>query len=183
MSNIKIIINGVERELDLIDLNSLYQCINGKWYREVEPVKPTYEILSFRYRELTWSKEKYYYEVIGRTLRTLLSDLLNSVKNGRATIHSVRRLTDGEVFTVGDEVINTREGSEILKIKSIHLSGGLIYLHDESGHSALRDLEKVKQPTILLTTEDGKEITNGKQYVYGINQHFKGGNIKQIAHI
>lgn len=64
-------------------------------------------------------------------------------------IHSVKRLSDGEVFTIGDDVIVTfgindkcrfRGAKKITGFKEGH-NGGLIVLHD-SGDSSLKQIKK-----------------------------------------
>lgn len=79
------------------------------------------------------------------------------------TIFSVRRISDNEVFSIGDEVISVYCGMP-LKILSFNLSdnGGLIALL-QIGVIELKYLQpQPKKP--LFTTEDGVEIFEGGEY-------------------
>lgn len=70
-------------------------------------------------------------------------------------IHSVKRLSDGEIFTIGD---NTNAGI----IKQFNICGNTLQLKVD-GLTFLNDylVKKVKQP--LFTTEDGKGIFEGDE--------------------
>lgn len=46
-------------------------------------------------------------------------------------IKSVQRLSDGEVFSVGDKIIYTDIQEEIINIKSIQLFNGEILIHKD----------------------------------------------------
>ena len=76
-------------------------------------------------------------------------------------IHSVKRLSDGEVFTVGDIVKVREQGSkkviekfEIVNDKSSIRNG--VWIEYPCGGSHLRGVAKVQQPIFL--THDGKDI-------------------------
>jgi hypothetical protein len=83
-------------------------------------------------------------------------------------IYSVKRLSDGEVFTIGDDFINNF--GSISKIDSIEIVGNTVdlqyYSRDKYG-CKLSDVKKAKKP--LFTTEDGVNIFKGDKYwfVYG----------------
>ena len=91
-------------------------------------------------------------------------------------IHSVRRKSDGEIFTIGD-LIGTPGSVYPLREFKIIDSENTIAVHyykdkmDGSGHYnyRLKNLKKVKQP--LFTTEDGIDIFKGDEYYY-INSKF-----------
>src|SRR5690606_23114725 len=71
-------------------------------------------------------------------------------------IHSVKRLSDGEVFTIGD---NTKYGCiDNFYIKNNYLLATTVL---ESNGRYLKDLEKSKKP--LFTTEDGVDIFEGDE--------------------
>ena len=173
MQNITITINGVTKKLALIDMekngerSTAEYLINRQWYREVE--EKDYEILEFkgRYGALWTLKEDGIYTTYpSEKGPATLKQLLHFVKGGYGTIHSVKRLSDGEVFTVGEE---EKTVGIILKIE---ISGGTIFLYRYSHSIYLQYAEKVKQPTVLLTTEDGKEITDGEKIIYWCNKDF-----------
>jgi hypothetical protein len=79
------------------------------------------------------------------------------------TIHKVKRLSDGEVFTVGDSV-KVYEYSYIKNITEIIINSNPlvkegIWLRYDSGSSHLSHATKAKQPIFL--THDGKDIFAG----------------------
>lgn len=89
-------------------------------------------------------------------------------------IQSVKRLSDGEVFTIGDE-ISTGHFTKNAKIDRIaittinyQLQG--IWVSYKGGSCALSGITKVKK-TPLFTTEDGVEIFENDEY-YFINNGF-----------
>lgn len=75
------------------------------------------------------------------------------------TIHSVKRLSDGEVFTIGD-ILKSGE-----KINSIKLIEGIIRVYPRHSFYYLSDVKKVKK-TPLFTTEDGVDIFEGHDFFY-----------------
>ena len=177
MSNIKITIEGVEREYvrtngnfsDIDFVNNIY--LKGQWYREVEEVKKDYEILSFNFRHRFWDLNDGFYRSESFKCYYDLEIMLIHVKEMMATINSVRRLTDGEVFTVGEAI----EGHG--KIYEISINNvEEISIHDVLGTGISLFLAvKVKQPTILLTTEDGVEITDRKTELFACDTNFFKG--------
>lgn len=102
-------------------------------------------------------------------------------------IYSIKRLSDGEVFTIGDRTENLNnfydgDNKDHGKIHSIRLEDGKItvgILH--SGGFFLNTVIKAKQP--LFTTEDGKKIFKGDQsyfvttsfYLHGPSTYHGGG--------
>jgi hypothetical protein len=98
---------------------------------------------------ISYVGDVYYYN--GSSIRGF--DMMDNIKNSNWKIHSVKRLSDSEVFTVGN---NTNAG--IIKEFSIHGSklqlkvDGLIFLDDFL-------VKKIKKP--LFTTEDGVDIFEG----------------------
>lgn len=167
MSNIKITIEGVEKEYWNVGYSNSKEgdfFFKGTYYREVEPVKQGYEILSFRSNNGNvwgnYSSTLYVCSNLPRATHTL-QEMLDVVKSGQISIHSVRRLPDGEVFSVEEDEKN------IGKIEKIELFWDSIRLrHGEQAWVMLKYACKVKQPPILLRTEDGVEITDGEQVIY-----------------
>lgn len=84
------------------------------------------------------------------------------------SIYSVKRLSDGEIFTVGDLVNNKKLEKITLAINEKND----IVLHLENLHRAVYLLKdkplKTKQP--LFTTEDGVNIFDEKQLVYSVSE-------------
>lgn len=124
-----------------------------------EVIEKDYEILSLtihddRLSDMTGYGSEY--------IEALLKDRLNK-------IHSVKRILDGEIFTIGDK---TNGGT----IKQIVLCGlevcgekrpnfiHIVYEHDLIGskYPEFKDIQHTKKP--LFTTEDGVDIFEGDDY-------------------
>jgi hypothetical protein len=81
-------------------------------------------------------------------------------------IHVVRRLSDGEIFTVGDEIIYNEVFPTKLKIKSFQIFNGELLVHKDCtmNTNKLFEIQHYKKP--LLTTEDGVDIFKGDTYYF-----------------
>lgn len=105
------------------------------------------------------------------------------IKQG-AIIKSVRRKSDGEVFTIGDKVDGMRSVTGFKIIKKDDCSGwseGLHILGELTYHAAIYTCEKVKKPIPLFTTEDGVELFDRMHKIFAIKKTnpfelFKGHN-------
>jgi hypothetical protein len=84
-------------------------------------------------------------------------------------IYSVKRLSDGEVFTIGDKLQPDKGEDGYLLLEKIDNNNANLWGHyinnsnglDEFGRT-LKYVEKLKQP--LFTTEDGIDIFEGDYY-------------------
>ena len=173
MSNIKITIEGVEKEYEAIaERYPKYADINlfGIYYREVEP-KQDYEIQSFSdYGKRLWDlRSDGKYRCIGDTTAYSLLEQIEHVKTNTITINSVKRLSDGEVFSVGEQIIDF---GTISKFIISDFNEMILQNTEFGGYRIFESAVKVKQPTILLTTEDGVEITDVYQSVNGLTIEF-----------
>tara|TARA_R110000772_G_scaffold68118_4_gene150926 strand:+ start:17887 stop:18681 length:795 start_codon:yes stop_codon:yes gene_type:complete len=79
-------------------------------------------------------------------------------------IHSIKRLSDGEVFTVGDNVRISKlqhDGSFLIREFYLDCNGVELLCNGAggNGHVSINKIEKVKVP--LFTTEDGVDIFKG----------------------
>ena len=179
MQNIKIEIDGVTKKLELIGLyesDSSHHCINGKWYREVE--EKDYEILSFRRIDLGFIQSLengLYLSKSGDSSLTLLQ-MLDAVKKGYAVIHSVRRLSDGEVFTVKKD---KEKFAGFIKSFEILSNNRIIVKYDNTDVFYCHYLDQLKRsnfiedtPTVLLTTEDGVNITDRQHQLLVLTSFF-----------
>jgi hypothetical protein len=82
-------------------------------------------------------------------------------------IHSVKRLSDGEIFTIGDKVTSTfSKNFGNFKIEKIKISENSINIEGEGYLTTFQYLQKVKQP--LFTTEDGVNIFEDDN-IYWVN--------------
>lgn len=86
-------------------------------------------------------------------------------------IHSVKRLSDGEVFTIGDEIDFGDFGNKgfrpIGKIEVDYFDKTRVTAWDGAyGKGAINKWEKASKKTPLFTTEDGVEIFEGDKFYY-----------------
>lgn len=79
-------------------------------------------------------------------------------------IHSVKRLSDGEVFTVGDKITGYHEDSRSIQTIKLCIYTGRIRLEQSGGYTDLIYAKKAKQPIFL--THDGKDIFEGDKVWY-----------------
>lgn len=88
-----------------------------------------------------------------------------------ATIHSVKRLSDGAIFTVADWL---NDGALDMQIGSIRIEGAQCILTGSAGGINLMDAKKKRTP--LFTTHDGKEVLDGDDF-YGVQAKAGDWNI------
>lgn len=90
-------------------------------------------------------------------------------------IYSVKRISDGEIFSIGDKIQNFVQNGKVSNIVSrISVNGDYVWLEveDKVGGCILNCAKKVKEP--LFITEDGKEIYNNcKQILYKVTDDLK----------
>lgn len=87
-------------------------------------------------------------------------------------IYSIKRLSDGEVFTIGDTIIFEKFNSKSI-IVSFKIYNNRIKVNTEginfiTGTYFLESIKKVKKP--LFTTEDGVDIFEDKQKVFSVSE-------------
>jgi hypothetical protein len=75
------------------------------------------------------------------------------------TIHTVKRLSDGEIFTVGDRITGYHEDVRSIQTIRICTHTGRVRLEQSGGYTDLSYATKAKQPIFL--THDGKDIFAG----------------------
>ena len=144
----------------------------------VEETKQDYEILSFKSASghILKLNKGYYSTNSGGNYD--LQFLLRGVKTNHYTIHSVRRLSDGEVFTMGDK-FRHGEHDGIFEVVRIEIRQNMIQIWDDSSLINLNWAVKVKHPLpVLLTTEDGVEVTNPQQELYVCFMNFSNSLIQ-----
>jgi len=151
-----------------------------------EVVEEEYEILSvIDANNEVWRKEKGGNIYFKGSLWVLLESF---GQNWR--IHSVKRLSDGEIFTIGDLVkfpfgnypakinkiivVKDERNDVVCKISEGSLNKIAFCVDRNVGNLLLENAEKSKQP--LFVTEDGKEIYEGDKFWYP-NTHVWGVNI------
>ena len=143
-----------------------------EFWEKVKKKKVEYQILSFSYPNSTcrmWENNvaklqddgNYHLGGLSWTLDSMLNKEV-CVTSGHIKIHSVKRLIDGEIFTVGD---TTNHNSIIKAIELGKGYGGLWFVTDEEENYgfAIGDMEiHIKEP--LLITEDGVTAYLGDKY-------------------
>ena len=104
--------------------------------------------------------------------RYLVGSFVNDGKLGYSKeIYQVRRLSDGEIFSVGDlhkSTLNTRKDWPPCKITKFIIAddGTMVTENDGNCRNPLHQIEKVKEPIPVFTTEDGVPIFEGMEYWY-----------------
>ena len=93
------------------------------------------------------------------------------LKNQGLTINSVKKLSNGKIFTIGDKIVrNNFNENKIRIIESFWVKNDILYVKCNDGSNLLlSEIEHIKQP--LFTTEDGVDIFEGDEYHY-INSNF-----------
>lgn len=83
------------------------------------------------------------------------------------SIHSVKRLSDSTIFSIGDKLIHN-DGSYTTFIKEFTIPSGSpfdMWFYFEEDKSHVRDMKNFKKaPVPLFTTNDGKEIFEGDSF-------------------
>jgi len=136
---------------------------NPEFWEEV--VKKEYEILSFKYNRGIVTRNEINRSTYGRgQSKKENSEILNLTE-----IYSVRRLSDGKVFTVGDIVKTINSTFKITKIVQDDAWGGGLFVESRNESKIpLKHIQPYKQP--LFTTEDGVDLYEGdKCYVVDKN--------------
>lgn len=143
-----------------------------EFWQEVKEEKE-YEILSFKeyYSGEPDKPTGFIYPICGDKIgpfsnaMTVNEWLNNDKQKSLYRIHSIRRNSDGEVFTVGDRIQHTRGPSPIesIDVREDWIGGLRIMCKDREGNS-LSTLRHVKTP--LFITEDNVPIYEGDEYWY-----------------
>lgn len=128
-------------------------------------VEKDYEILEL---SLKRSEKPQIINIFDRSDEYIIS-LLNC--NGNS-IHSIKRLSDGEIFTIGDKIIYNEIVPTKLKIKSFQIFNNELLVHKDCtmNTNKLYEIQHIKQP--LFTTEDGVDIFENDT-IHGVSNDWK----------
>lgn len=147
-----------------------------------EVVENTYEILSFKsthHNDLYIKHENELFAFINDKGHSTDKEVL---KHKSWLVHSVKRLSDGQIFTIGDTVSC---GISIDIIKELKINNNTIYVSTVNGTFGqnIENIEIYKKPIIYCITEDEYEITSELENLYWVNDKFniytkKAGNCK-----
>lgn len=146
---------------------------NGQqgWYTK-GPGHPTYD----------WTQvvnyPKFWQEVVEKDYKILKERASVNIGSNKIEILSVKRLSDGEVFTVGDKFEANIGGTDVIRtVKAIHVRGDILTITQENGFltnekngGIFCEIKKFKQPIFL--THDGKDIFEGDTVWYVNKQGF-----------
>ncbi len=167
-------------KLGIIYDTSLFLFNNYKNYPEFweEVIEKNYEILSLQCI-INPNRGLIYTVRNGELINSNGSPCYYSIENALEfwaeehkswVIHSVKRLSDGEIFTIGDKIRFINESLEetypcrIIKNFKIKENTLISICDDNNVEILLKNLKKVKQP--LFTTEDGVDIFENRGYYY-----------------
>jgi len=153
--------------------------LNGEWAEIIQEPKE-YEILSYEclYSNGTSSTDRqifvkqsngdYKWSNVTITEKFIDNNLWNN-QNGGYVIHSVKRLSDGEMFTLGDFVYEkTNVCTTHWKITEFSLKDTRCFTCGVN----INNIEQEKKP--LLVTEDGKEIFED-DYFWHVDKYYEIG--------
>lgn len=158
------------------DLNEIWvdweKDCGGNWLDSTEKViQKDFEIMTFNYKGGLYNKNEQGYAIGTSFTHSLESHL----KDGVSKVHAVKRLSDGEIFTVGDNIEFTR-GDEVCvrTIEGIIVWKSDITIRHEKGTISnetiggiFQEITKRKKP--IFTTEDGVNIFVGDS-VYVVSE-------------
>lgn len=148
------------------DVTSLYENYPEYWE---EVIEKDYEILSFKEGLRIWYKvtDGNYTQYPEREHGTF-TEKYALEESKTYSIHSIKRLSDGEIFTIGDKLECEIPTKSIFKLDKIKLRNNQIYFICNHGgnvyqsHYWLHQVSHFKQH--LFTTEDGVNINVGDEY-------------------
>jgi len=170
-------------EVIVIDYDDPYKDFPDNW-EDITLIKlEDYQILSFRHinskfnlRTLRpngiYTQESFVDDFWSGRAKAELFKLENLVKDINYEIHSVKRFSDDQVFTLGDKVnyIHGSKNQVGLKITKIFIDKDRLNFSIENSKSykTINVLKHVPDPIPLFKTEDGVDIFEGDK-VYFVN--------------
>lgn len=135
---------------------------NGGWkgyeievdtFKKSKEPKRDYEILSYSYNNLIYTKNNLGEFSTGFDASV---HLLILHPENMTEIHSVKRLSDGQVFSVDEKVyLKESDGKGVFYINEFTIKDGQCF-----ASSGINIMQLGKAKKVLFTTEDGKEVYN-----------------------
>lgn len=167
-------IKNSNRDFTCIDITN-----SPEYWEKVE--EKDYEILSFtniKSKDIVYAKNGMC--SIPGYKKDTIENVIKSLSYINACIHSVKRLSDGEIFTIGDKV----KQSNVIHNNTFTITGFEFDVNKEhllaigNGGIKISKIEKVKP--VLFYTEDGVDIYEGDEIhifyldTFQINSYKKG---------
>lgn len=147
------------------------------WYEPVQEKKPEWEILEFQHKncpdnpDLNWIFNGCGY--VTKNNRPCIVVALDEMLNRPyLLIKAVKRLSDGQIFTIGDQIENMGLSAKIIRFE-YDVEDNDLLIHGE-GHlnsfsnCRIKHLLKYQEPRPFFITEDGKELFNKEDKVYSV---------------
>lgn len=128
-----------------------------------EIIEKDYEILSFKVNSTLYEysvvDKKYKSNILAYTLEEMIGYLIAPINP--TIINSIKRLSDGEVFTIGDKCISGQASGVITKIW--FCDNGELRIDSPGNYCVdIKTIQHYKKP--LFITEDGVDIHIGDEY-------------------
>lgn len=151
-----------------------------------EIVEKDYEILSYKYNDriYNFTENPRNIGTVGfRHYQCSMEGVIDEGSMHRLSleapiIYSVKRLSDGEIFTIGDQIGHVAVNNLNVIIKTINITVDICQLNNLN----LINCKKLKQS--LFTTEDGVDIyENDRYYSIAIKDHDLHPKIKKLFNI
>ena len=132
--------------------------------------KKNYEILAVRYH-LNGNKALHTLRKDGRFIfhnsqgtsnngTYTLKEMLNEIKNGKYKIHTVNRLRDNQIFSIGDIIYLDLFGQTEIQELYLKENDDRIWFKSNTLDCPLEHWSLISNDTPLITTEDGVKIFN-----------------------
>lgn len=155
---------------------------NPSWFQEIKEDKPQWEILSFKHNNFiyNWSDAGYYYRYAGE----LGASLYYIPKDSQ--ILSVKRLSDGEVFTVGNNVGVIGEQG-VYKISGWSDSKYIMYalfnpeINNGLVSVPIYNLRKAKEPEMVRVVNLSYDYFRSKDCMWADTYEFRISSKKLIS--
>lgn len=147
------VINGLSFNPD--NYPEFWELVVEKEFEIISYIDDKNNICKLKFNEIKWKQE-------------FVLDNLHIFK-----IHSIKRLSDSEIFIIGDRFTTININIVYTNIKEFYInnSGKLCIRGTNTGQYTLKNSERVKTP--LFQSEDGFDIFEGDEYTIVTNDNFE----------
>lgn len=139
-------------------------CYDGKWTLDYFESNP-------KFYEQVFEKD---YEILSWKTPNMIVTSVIGLDEKQCQIYSIKRLSDGEIFTIGDKISNNGVACDLEKIV---IDGNYVWFYyhypinseiskkySQQYTNSLKNVKKAKSP--LFKTEDGVDIYNSTQVYF-----------------